>query len=83
MSPKMEATVYLTVRKDPRYRTKLAVPKVTKTKPTLEANEIAVKVNLSIDQSVFEKLVPNINIDIKEEHIITQDVTADLENNHG
>lgn len=42
------------------------VDRIVKGRPTTKGNEIAVKLNLSIDSSIFETLVPVVSIELGE-----------------
>ena len=84
MPQKVSASAHLVLRKDRRSSfPSIVVDRVTKNRPALADDEIAIKVNITVPTTIFEKLVPNVNVDIKEEHVITQDVTADLDEANG
>lgn len=71
---KLQTTGYIVIKRKRRGMRQMVLHRLTKTKPGLAADEIAVKISLSMDSKVFEKLVPEVNIDIKERHILVSEI---------
>lgn len=42
------------------------VDRITKNRPTTKSSEVAVRLNLTIDSSLFDKISPVVNIELEE-----------------
>lgn len=55
--------------------------KVTKTKPNLDWNQIAISIHLNVPDALFQKPTIHAEIIIREEDAAPMDITADVVNN--
>ena len=68
---KMKAPMYLILRRvgrGPQKRPRL-VGRVTKTKPSLKADELAVRIEVSIDDELFERPSLSASLTLDERHV--------------
>lgn len=73
---KLKETVYLVLAptrrerfpndRDIRAVTDFTVARTTKNRPTTKQGEIAVKVNIAIDASLFDKIAPVVDVELEE-----------------
>lgn len=62
-----------------RQGVRLRVVKSTKSKPAFLPGQAAVKVKLRVNSAMFDKSVPEVEVEIRQEHIATADIQVEPE----
>lgn len=82
----MRISTYLVIKKSgnqyyPKYYPKYRVSKTTTSSPSLESNEVAIKVSVSLPDTVFDRPAFQAEIDVPEEAVNKPVISADVIDN--
>ena len=79
----LNLSFYLVVRraKPYRYSKKLSVVKTTHSAPSIKANEVVLKINMKLPDSLFERPQLQANIVIDESRVTPKILDADVQDN--
>jgi len=70
---KLEGIAYLVIEKDKRLKGNVRVVLSRRTRPDIYAGQMAVKVKITVDEEVFDK-IPTANLDINKDEIIMPEI---------
>lgn len=77
---KIKCSTYLVITNQARegQKPRLAITACRKTKPTLERNQVAIKVNLGLPEQYFIENCPVANIEVPEASLIKPDIVIEV-----
>ena len=77
----LDLSFYLVIKRTKQYRYStgnLSVVKTTRTAPAIKANEIAIKINMKLPETLFERPQLQANINIDEKKVSPKIIEADV-----